>query len=366
VRVFVSSVITGFEPFRAAAVEASALLRHEVIRAEDFPARTVSPQQACLEGVREADVVVLLLGDRYGSRQASGKSATEEEFEEAVRSKPILVFDQLGVERDPDMTEFVRRVQDWAGGSLTTSFDTPSALRDRVIAALADHAVREQAGRIDDGELVNRARAFLPRERNYSDAVLAVSVASGPTQQVLRPAEIEDPRLCVDLKREAMFGPDRVLDSERGARCRFDGEALVVASDSEQIAIDQLGTIAVVRPARRAQVSSIGLNPIIEEDVTEAIATALRFSHAVLERVDPTGRAPLAAPMVLLQGSALGWRTRAEQQASPNSMSMGMGNDRARDPIVLVPATRPRRYLSMKADELAEDFTVLLRRQLGR
>jgi hypothetical protein len=121
VRVFVSSVIAGFEPFRDAACEAARVLRHEVIRAEDFPARAVSPEQACLEGVRDADVVVLLLGERYGALQGSGKAATEEEFDEARRSKPTLVFDQLGVERAADMARFVRRVRDWAGGNYLAS-----------------------------------------------------------------------------------------------------------------------------------------------------------------------------------------------------------------------------------------------------
>jgi Domain of unknown function (DUF4062) len=366
VRVFVSSVIAGFEPFRDAAIGAARLLRHDVIRAEDFPARAASPQQACLEGVRDADVVVLLLGERYGQRQASGKSATEEEFEEAVRSKPILVFDQTGAERDPDMIEFVRRVRDWAGGSLTASFTTPAELRDCVVAALAEHAVREQAGRIDDDELIDRVRALLPRDQSQFDAVLAVSVSSGPRQQVLRPAEIEEPSLCEDLKQLAMFGSNRILDSERGARCQLRDDVLVVANDVERFMLDQLGSVAIMRPARQTRASPTGLNPIIEEEVTEAISTALRFAHDVLERIDPSVRLSVAAPMVALQGSAVGWRTRAEQQASPQSMSVGLGSGRASEPVTLVPATRPRRYLSMNSDELAQDFTVLLRRQMTR
>ena len=55
-RVFISSVITGYEHFRDAVATAVESLGHEVIRAEDFGHRPGTPQQACLGSVREADV----------------------------------------------------------------------------------------------------------------------------------------------------------------------------------------------------------------------------------------------------------------------------------------------------------------------
>ncbi len=53
-RVFISSVITGYEHFRVAVAAAVESLGHEVIRAEDFGASPGTPQQACLGGVRRA------------------------------------------------------------------------------------------------------------------------------------------------------------------------------------------------------------------------------------------------------------------------------------------------------------------------
>ncbi len=64
VKAFISSVITGFEEFREAATAAIRSLHHTAISAEDFGAMDSSPQAACLAGVRDADVVVLLLGER--------------------------------------------------------------------------------------------------------------------------------------------------------------------------------------------------------------------------------------------------------------------------------------------------------------
>lgn len=59
VKVFISSLIGGQEEYRNAAEEAIAVLGHQAIRAEQFPASAATPQQACLAGVREADVVIL-------------------------------------------------------------------------------------------------------------------------------------------------------------------------------------------------------------------------------------------------------------------------------------------------------------------
>lgn len=99
-RVFVSSVIGGMEPYREAAVQAIRTLGHEPRMAEDYGASPNPPQQTCLRGVRDADAMVLLLGARYGARQESGLSATHEEYREARERCPVLPFLQEGVERE--------------------------------------------------------------------------------------------------------------------------------------------------------------------------------------------------------------------------------------------------------------------------
>ncbi len=74
-RIFISSVISGMESFRDAVERAARTLGHEVLRAEDFGAQPDSPQIACLSAVRQAQAVILLIGDRYGATQPSGLSA---------------------------------------------------------------------------------------------------------------------------------------------------------------------------------------------------------------------------------------------------------------------------------------------------
>src|SRR5436309_6638428 len=113
-KVFISSVIRGLEAYRDAASHAARALRHEIKRAEDFAASTATPQQACLAGVRWADVVILLLGSRYGDRQASGLAPTHEEYREARERCPVLVFIQQDANFDPEQQAFVNEVQNWS------------------------------------------------------------------------------------------------------------------------------------------------------------------------------------------------------------------------------------------------------------
>jgi hypothetical protein len=78
---FISSLISGFEPFREAVRFAITNLRHEAVMAEEFGAQPNSPQIACLKGVRSADLVILILGENQGSIQGtSGVSPTHEGF----------------------------------------------------------------------------------------------------------------------------------------------------------------------------------------------------------------------------------------------------------------------------------------------
>lgn len=143
-------MIRGFEVYCDVAVRAAKALRHEVKRAEDFPASPSTPQQACLAGVRWADAVILLIGSRYGSRQPSGLSATHEEYREARDRCQVLVLIQRGVDLEPAQQEFLREVQAWATGHLTASFSDAEELRDATTVALHDLELTRAVGPVDE------------------------------------------------------------------------------------------------------------------------------------------------------------------------------------------------------------------------
>ena len=80
-------------------------------------------------------VVILLLGARYGTRDAhTGKSPTHEEFEEAQQTgRDVLVFVQDGVQRDDDQEAFVAEVRQWStGASAGRSDDERSRIRGKI------------------------------------------------------------------------------------------------------------------------------------------------------------------------------------------------------------------------------------------
>ena len=65
-RVFVSSVMEDYRGIRDAASRGIRQAGCEPVRAEDFSAASASPRNACLDGVRSTDALVLLLGAHYG------------------------------------------------------------------------------------------------------------------------------------------------------------------------------------------------------------------------------------------------------------------------------------------------------------
>jgi Domain of unknown function (DUF4062) len=366
VKVFISSVIAGMEEYRAAAREAAESLGYTVIAAEDFGASPSSPQQVCLAGVRDADVVVLLLGARYGTpQQGSGLSPTHEEYREARGRKPVLVFAQTGIAREPDEEKLVEEVSGWEGGQYREPFDSPANLRMVVTRALHRWALNRQAGSVNEEELAARAMALLPQRPAYTagSTLLHVVVAGGPVQQVLRPSELDDPALQADMQQEALFGKLPVFDRGQGVQASVSRVTLAVRQPNAEITVDERGSVRVSRPARDSGGwPSAGIPSLIEEDLHDRVAAAIHYTGWLLDRIDPTHQLSRVALACRLDGVGyLPWRTRAEVAASPNAASMrSPGQETADSPPVIL----PRAALLMDGATQAEDITVRLRRTI--
>ena len=360
-KVFISSVIGGFEEFREAAATAIQTLGHQVVRSEDFPATTHSPQVACLAGIRQSDSVVVVLGARYGPVQPSGLSATHEEFREARGTKPTLVFVQQGITPEPQQADLITEARDWVGGGIAPSFRDADALQAAIIRGLHELELSRAAGTVDPAEMLDRARGLVPPSNAVSETSLVVAVASGPRQAVLRPSELEARQLARDLMQAALFGDAALLDAADGTSTRVRGAALIIEQARAQIALDVEGSIVIVRPTRRNRGWDGGLSAIIEEDITQDVELGLRFAYLLLELIDTTNRLTHVAPVAaLLRGGYSAWRTREEHAASPTSMTMNMSG-REDAVAALTPPTRPRPALRHQVTELAQDLTTLLR-----
>jgi hypothetical protein len=363
-KVFVSSVIAGFGEFRDAAVEAIRVLGYDVIRAEDFGATASSPQAVCLHGVRQADVVVLVLGERYGALQASGLSATHEEYREAQECCQVLAFVSDVVSSDERQRAFVEEVQAWHGGVFTSPFSTPSQLAREVTRRLHALALELQQPGEGHSALLARATALVPqRDHSFRDAAVVTVVSAGPVQQLLRPSALEDKALASQLKKAAAyeFG---VLDEDAETRVHLRDGVLVIEQDERGIALDPVGSIRVVQPAMvRESGRGFRMPALIVEDITERVATALRYSAWVLDQLDTTGRLRHVSPVAaIVNGGHWAWRTRQEHARNPNTGQMRMGGESGVSH--LIPSSRPRPLLSQKAVEWAEDLTTLLRREM--
>jgi Domain of unknown function (DUF4062)/NACHT domain len=145
VRVFVSSVIKDFEPFREAArgaLEAFASDRYidlSIFMSEVHHATAASPIRVCRDEVAQADVVVGIYGSDYGFVDIeTGKSVTQLEAEWAMDEfhRPLLAFLVEEDVEDSRQRELRDRVGDFRLGVWFSAVRTPNELRFELYRAL--------------------------------------------------------------------------------------------------------------------------------------------------------------------------------------------------------------------------------------
>lgn len=153
-KVFVSSVVGGFEQYRAAARKAITLLGNTPVMCEDFGARPYSSQHACMTEVDQADVIVLILGENFGYQTETGESVTQQEFRRAKSSgKPILAFLET-VAMDERQKAFSLEVSDYLDGLFRVTFSDQYQLSDGIVQGLNQMALSRKA--ISEQEFVQR------------------------------------------------------------------------------------------------------------------------------------------------------------------------------------------------------------------
>ena len=159
-RVFVSSVMRGYEDRREAARQAILEIGMSPIMAEDLMAKSGAPREVVLvEGILNSDAMVGIYGNRYGWTGAqSGLSPTEEEYDRAREQwKPIYAFIdriQRG-EPEPRQGQFLQKVQNWDTGVTRNEFHSLKELKNKIKQALTS------------SDLSPRHRAFLAKIRSH-------------------------------------------------------------------------------------------------------------------------------------------------------------------------------------------------------
>ncbi len=149
-KVFISSVTHLLKEERAALPPFLRLFDHEPLRFEDFEAQDRSSREACLAGVEDADVYLLLLASRYGTPfPDTNLSPTAEEFRRARRrGLPILVFNkEVDEDDEPAQVVFKAEVGHYINGRLWRSFTDPASCNQAVGEALK--ALEVERGAVD-------------------------------------------------------------------------------------------------------------------------------------------------------------------------------------------------------------------------
>jgi hypothetical protein len=360
-KVFISSVVRGFDKERDAASKAARTLGHDVKRCEDFGAVEISPQQACLAGVRWADVIVLLLGTRYGACQPSGLSATEEEYREARERGNVLAFMQNGIQPEPEQEKFIDEVRSWQGGVNTASFEDPADLEVKVTSALHGYEVRGLLGSVDADALRARVLNDLPRISQTPGAI-HVLVGMAPEIVVLRPVDFADQTLQNQIRQAALLGPNSILDPEQGSKFMQAGNELALEQSlGARLAVSERGDLVLSTDVSHHERFGT-VSDIIQEELAETLSRCYRLAHEVLDLLDDVGRLTHALPIAVLDRGYLALRTRADHSASPNSVSIPMAPARLvadwpRTPVV-------RAALVREADVLADNVVAQFRTQL--
>jgi Domain of unknown function (DUF4062) len=169
-RVFVSSVIDGYEEYRQAAVAAIEAVGAEAVWFERFGGRDSDPNEAYLSEVRSSTVYVGLLGARYGRPLADRYSATHQEFLEAERSGlRTSVWAEEDVEREGPQQSFFEEIRAFG---VTGAYRSPEELQRELEKRLRALAAEELSPWVKLGALVFRATEI--QERSGAVVVRAV------------------------------------------------------------------------------------------------------------------------------------------------------------------------------------------------
>lgn len=228
-RIFVSSLMAGYGDVRAAAARGIEQAGCEPVLAENFPAGTVSPRTACLDGVVSCDGIALILGARYGEPTAAGISATEEEYSEAVRLKKHIFVFLEGGDREPRQQEFVSSVEDYVDGHWRKSFRTPDQLADLVEQALREGRPMVAAGNAEGGAR-QRIAAACGQKPDSIDGIVWAQVAwtTPRDEEVVDPTSFMDKGFQREVQKLAHEGNLSLFDYARAKNTHVEASRLRV------------------------------------------------------------------------------------------------------------------------------------------
>jgi hypothetical protein len=220
-KVFVSSIIKGFEKERRTARDAIQSLGMQAIMAEDFGAKPYSPQIACLEGVSQSDIYLGILGPHYGSVTKGGISVTEEEFNHARKRGMAILWFVIESGREPEQERFYDRISGYEEGYHLAFFSDTTDLATQITKALHNYHARGENRTVGDraaSKVVCELVESLKPPDKSDASVGAVIFPDKQGEDYISIIELDKKEMRERLIQLASFGPSALLSYELGTK----------------------------------------------------------------------------------------------------------------------------------------------------
>ncbi|MDP2993278.1 MAG: DUF4062 domain-containing protein, partial [Deltaproteobacteria bacterium] len=337
-RVFVSSVMENFQPYRNAARQGIIAAGGEPVLVEDFPSLPVAPRTACLEAVASCDIYLVIIGDHGGFPTPYGKLVVEEEYAEALRCKLRLLAFIEAVDRDQDAERLVSRVSNYVSGLFRTTFLSSDQLRSLVENALnpiiKDWTTLEVNMTAIDEKMKDTIGIG-------SEAVLRVVFVPERKGQLVDPVDLESPVLYTSIMEIGHSPAVGLFAYEHGKKKEIGIDEIVITQgDSHQhrepinfvrLELASNGILIIDtnitgRVQRGNEYDLLNSMVIAEEDVREEMKKVFAFALALLEKLDRYCRFDRMLYNAAL--SNIGHRNLETNPRPRQSYQMGMGGDK--------------------------------------
>ena len=371
-RVFVSSVMREFEPFREAARSGIEAAGREPILVEDVPSRGDSSRTACLDLVAASDGFVLIVGERGGYTAPSGKLVVEEEWEEARRRKqPVRVFVQEGVARDAEAARLAAAVSDYTTGLFRRTFTDPASLEAEVERAVGTIDPLPTDAMAFDADALRALALDVgtadPHRQQEIERTLRFVLAPERAGEMIDPRRLDEEAFHHAVMVAAQDPAHRLIAYGQPVKPRVRDQALVIQRTEPRqnwqeertgrIEIHESGLVVIDVPLEpkpdTSGMGGFGSYTLDEPYVEARLTAAFRFAGAVYDLEDPHLRYERLRFDVAVAGV----------HDSMMSRTMGWQNE---PPAPLMPLQAPRTVsrhdLAHPGDEVSRVLTYLRRK----
>lgn len=370
-RVFVSSVVKGFESYREAArrgIEAAG--GEPVLVNEDFPSLPDSSRNACLDAVASSDIYLAIIGERAGWKAPSGKLVVEEEFEEAQnRDLPVLLFLVDG-DQEEEAERLARRLSDYVEGYFRVEVESPAELKgeiERALQRLIDNPTDEQP----DMQRV-RDPMSAPYDLGGQPSLRTVLV-SEREEEVVDPMTLESEKFRHRVYRIAHALSVKLLRYTEPKSHSLTQDSLVITQrslgrqgrgkENTRIEIGERGRIIVDASVTEPSQKGMGAGMVIDASkIKGAAQRTFAFTEALYDGFDPHGRYHQ-----FLHGAALAnpGNRKIADEVNPQQQSFSMSYGAQSDHVIAFDAPRSisRNTLREPGDEIERLLTRIRRKR---